>query len=87
MTMLPQRFPYIIAFQAGAVNKSERIFRCHFLSGGQYGRPRGAAVRPENGKAKDLTQRIHILLYPYNELPEAEKEKDRENIRVLLSIK
>lgn len=41
---------------------------------------------PENGKAKDRAKRIHRDLIPYAELTEGEKEKDRENIRVLLSV-
>lgn len=57
-----------------------RWCRYHYLNNWRYG-------QPENGKAKDPARRLHTLLVPYNELPEAEKEKDRENIRVLLSIK
>lgn len=41
---------------------------------------------PENGKRKDPARRLHADLVPYRELTEAEREKDRENIRVLLSI-
>lgn len=42
---------------------------------------------PENGKAKDPVRRLHALLIPYDELSEEEKAKDRENIRVLLSVR
>ena len=57
-----------------------RWCRYHYLNNWSYG-------QPENGKTKDPARRIHTLLRPYNELPEAEKEKDRENIRVLLSVR
>lgn len=57
-----------------------RWCRYHYLNNWRHG-------QPENGKTKDLARRLHTLLIPYNELPEEEKEKDRENIRVLLSIK
>lgn len=57
-----------------------RWCRYHYLNNWRHG-------QPENGKAKDPARRLHTLLIPYNELPEEEKEKDRENIRVLLSIK
>lgn len=42
--------------------------------------------QPENGKRKDPARRIHADLVPYASLTEGEKEKDRENIRVLLSV-
>lgn len=41
---------------------------------------------PENGKNKDPQRKIHTCLIPYEELSEAEKEKDRENIRVMMSV-
>lgn len=41
---------------------------------------------PENGKNKDKARRIHRDLIPFGELTEGEKEKDAENIRVLLSM-
>ena len=56
-----------------------RWCRYHYLNNWRFG-------RPENGKAKDPVRRLHTLLIPYDELSEAEKEKDRENIRVLLSV-
>ncbi len=56
-----------------------RWCRYHFLNNWRPG-------RPENGKAKDPARRVHTLLCPYGDLPEAEKEKDRENIRILLSL-
>jgi hypothetical protein len=39
-----------------------------------------------NGKNKDTAHRTHALLVEYEELTDAEKEKDRENIRILFSI-
>ena len=57
-----------------------RWCRYHYLNNWRFG-------QPKNGKAKDPVLRIHSLLIPYDELSEADKEKDRENIRVLLSIK
>lgn len=52
--------------------------RYHYLHNWQYG-------RPETG-AKDPVRRIHINLLPYDQLSEADKEKDRDNIRLLLSL-
>ena len=56
-----------------------RWCRYHYLNNWKYG-------NPDNGKAKDPVRQIHKDLRPYAELSEAEKEKDRENIRVLLSV-
>ena len=53
--------------------------RCHFLNNWRY-------APPVNGKNKDTDHRTHALLLDYSELPNAEKEKDRENIRILFSI-
>lgn len=52
--------------------------RYHYLNNWQYG-------RPEQG-SKDPVRRIHVNLMPYHQLSQADKEKDRENIRLLLSI-
>lgn len=56
-----------------------RWCRYHWLNHWQYG-------IPANGKAKDASLRIHSDLIPYDRLTEEEKEKDRENIRVLLAL-
>ena len=56
-----------------------RWCRYHFLNNWKQG-------VPENGGNKDLKKRIHRLLVSYAELDEAEKEKDRENIRILLAL-
>lgn len=56
-----------------------RWCRYHYLNNWKYG-------ILENGKRKDPVQRIHTDLIPYMELTEGEKEKDRENIRTLLSL-
>lgn len=56
-----------------------RWCRYHYLNNWQYG-------IPDHGKTKDPVRRIHKDLRPYAELSEAVKEKDRENIRVLLSV-
>jgi hypothetical protein len=57
-----------------------RWSRYHYINNWRYG-------IPANGRAKDPDQRIHTCVIPYEELPEPEKEKDRENIRVLLSVR
>jgi len=41
---------------------------------------------PENGKAKDPAKRIHSLLVPNSRLTEHEREKDRENVRLLIEL-
>lgn len=56
-----------------------RWCRYHYLSNWSLG-------TPENGKAKDFEKRIHIDLIPYSDLPEENKEKDKGNIRILMSI-
>lgn len=55
-----------------------RWCRYHWLNNWRYG-------IPDNGKRKDAARRIHMDLVPYGSLTEADKEKDRENIRILLS--
>lgn len=52
--------------------------RYHYLHNWRYG-------QPEKG-SKDPVRRIHVNLLPYDQLSEADKEKDRDNIRLLLSI-
>lgn len=56
-----------------------RWCRYHYLNNWKYG-------IPANGKAKDARQKIHAMLVPYAALSEAEKEKDRENLRILFSL-
>ena len=56
-----------------------RWTRYHFLNNWRY-------APPVNGKNKDTARRTHALLVDYKELPNTEKEKDRENIRILFSI-
>lgn len=56
-----------------------RWCRYHYLNNWSYG-------IPADGKNKDKLQRIHTDLIPYQELSEEDKEKDRENIRILLSV-
>lgn len=41
---------------------------------------------PENGARKDATLRIHKDLIPYDELTKEEKEKDKDNIRMLQKL-
>lgn len=57
-----------------------RWCRYHFLNNWRQG------ALPA-GQRKDAGQRIHTDLVPYESLSEGEKEKDRETIRVLLSVK
>lgn len=56
-----------------------RWCRYHYLNNWTYG-------VPANGKNKDKNLRIHTDLIPYDSLSEEDKEKDRENIRILLNI-
>lgn len=57
-----------------------RWCRYHYLNNWRYGVPR-------DGRRKDPEQRIHTDLIPYSALTEGDKEKDRENIRILLDIR
>ena len=56
-----------------------RWCRYHYLNNWTYG-------IPENGKNKDPHRRIHTMLIPYDRLSDQEKEKDRENVRILLAL-
>ncbi len=56
-----------------------RWCRYHQLNGWIYG-------EPENGRSKDPVKRIHRDIRPYEALTEADKEKDRENIRLLMKL-
>lgn len=56
-----------------------RWCRYHFLNNWRPGQPEGS-------DRKDAINRIHADLVPYEALDDKEKEKDRENIRVLLSV-
>lgn len=56
-----------------------RWCRYHQLNNWKYG-------TPENGSRKDPVKRLHMDLIPYGELTEAAKQKDRENILLLLSF-
>lgn len=55
-----------------------RWCRYHYIRNWSFG-------IPENGKNKDAACRIHRALIPFSDLSEEEKEKDAENIRLLLS--
>jgi len=56
-----------------------RWCRYHYLNNWKYG-------EPVNGKAKNTAARTHSDLVDYSTLTDEEKEKDRENVRVLLQI-
>lgn len=56
-----------------------RWCRYHYLNNWKHG-------TLEHGARKDPVRRIHADLIPYAQLTEGEKEKDRENIRTLLSL-
>lgn len=56
-----------------------RWCRYHYLNNWKYG-------IPKNGEAKDQKNRIHSLLVPYDQLAEENKEKNRENIRMLMAL-
>ena len=55
-----------------------RWCRYHYLNNWKYG-------QTPNG-TKDRQKRIHPDLVPYSQLSEGEKDKDRENIRILFSL-
>ncbi len=57
-----------------------RWCRYHHLNNWRYG-------VLENGKSKDPERRIHRDLISYDKLTDDEKNKDRENIRILFSVK
>ena len=56
-----------------------RWCRFHYLNHWTYG-------IPENGKAKDSSQRIHTCLVPFEELSEEERKKDYDAVEVLLDL-
>lgn len=56
-----------------------RWCRYHWLNNWRHG-------IPENGKAKDADRRIHVDLIPYRDLTDAEKQKDRDTIEVMLGL-
>ena len=56
-----------------------RWCRYHYLNNWTYG-------VPANGKNKDPQKRIHVDLRPYEDLPDGEKEKDRENVRLMMQL-
>lgn len=56
-----------------------RWCRYHWLANWTFG-------IPGNGKNKDSVNRIHRDLVPYGRLPEEEKQKDRDTVRMLLEL-
>ncbi len=56
-----------------------RWCRYHLLNNWSYG-------VPEGGKNKDAARRVHRDLKPYAQLSEAEKQKDRDAVRVMLEL-
>ena len=56
-----------------------RWCRYHYLNNWSQG-------VPANGAQKDPAARIHVSLVDYRQLSEAEKDKDRENIRILFTL-
>ena len=56
-----------------------RWCRYHYLNNWRQG-------APEGGGRKDPARRLHTDLVPYEALSEGEKQKDRDNIRLLLSM-
>ena len=55
-----------------------RWMRYHYIHNWKQGKVESGTKDPEN--------RIHADLIPYEELSESEKEKDRENVRILFSL-
>lgn len=55
-----------------------RWMRYHYIHNWKQGKVESGTKDPEN--------RIHADLVPYEELSESEKEKDRENVRILFSL-
>lgn len=56
-----------------------RWTRYHWLNNWQFG-------IPDSGKSKDASLRIHIDLIPYRDLPDYEKQKDRNTITLMLGL-
>lgn len=79
---VPAELEHISEEQLELLAELEHIRWCryHYLNNWNYG-------IPANGKNKDKQKRIHTDLIPYEKLSDEDKEKDRENIRILLSIK
>ena len=57
-----------------------RWSRYHYLNNWRQG-------VPKDGRHKDVRQRIHKDLMPYEALSQGDREKDREKVRLLLSMK
>lgn len=78
---LPADWQWLSPEQTELLAQLEHIRWCryHFLNNWRFG-------QPENGEKKDTVNRIHADLVPYEDLEEEEKEKDRENLRVLFSL-
>ena len=60
----------------------EHIRRCRYYYLNNY-----IAGVPENGSREDPIRRLSIELMSYDALPEEEKERRRETVRMLLSMK
>lgn len=56
-----------------------RWCRHHYLNNWEFG-------IPENGTRKDPQKRIHADLLPFEKLSDVEREKDRESVRLQLSV-
>lgn len=56
-----------------------RWCRYHYLNNWRQG-------VPENGTRRDVRLKIHADLVPYQELPGEERKRNRENIKILMSI-
>ena len=56
-----------------------RWCRYHWLNNWQYG-------EPESGRLKDEARCIHKDLVPFKMLPDSEKEKDKDTVRVMLGL-
>lgn len=79
--LMAQHPEYSLEDMKEELSRNEHIRWCrfHYLNYWSHG-------IPENGKNKDMNNKIHKCLVPYEQLPKDEQEKDYEAVKLLLEI-